>query len=52
MRLPAAVLTVTAALLLTGAAFADQGEEATFASAKQLAAQRGVPVLLDFFTQW
>jgi len=49
MRIPAAILTLT--LLLGGAAMADPGDEATFASAKELAAQRGVPVLLDFFTE-
>lgn len=52
MRIPAAILTLTATVLLTSAVVADQGDEATFASAKQLAAQRGVPVLLDFFTEW
>lgn len=52
MRFPAAIACLSALLFLSGAAFADQGEEATFASAKQLAAQRGVPVLLDFFTEW
>lgn len=52
MRFPAAILALSASLLLAGAALGDQGEEATFPGAKQLAAQRGVPVLLDFFTEW
>jgi len=52
MRFPAAIVSLSAVLLLSGTVLADQGDEALFASAKQMAEQRGVPVLLDFFTEW
>lgn len=52
MRFPAIIVGLSALLLFSGAVIADQGDEASFESAKQLAAQRDVPVLLDFFTEW
>jgi hypothetical protein len=52
MRFPAAILSLSAVLFVSGTVLAGPGDEASLASAKQVAAQRGVPVLLDFFTEW
>jgi len=39
-------------LLAAGCGGGDSTPPATFADAKALAAGRGVPLLLDFFTDW
>ena len=38
--------------LAAGCGTAEQAPPATFAEAKALAAERGVPLLLDVFTEW
>jgi hypothetical protein len=38
--------------LAAGCGATEQAEPATLADAKALAAERGVPLLLDFFTEW
>lgn len=54
MRRPA-LLSCLALILLLAAAGCGEVEQAppgTLAEAQALAAERGVPVLLDFFTEW
>jgi hypothetical protein len=50
MRASIAALTVCA-VLLPGTLAAAAATHGTFAEAKALAAERGVPLLLDFYTQ-
>jgi hypothetical protein len=45
-------LALGAFLLTFGCTTFDDADPTTFAEAKALAATRGVPLLLDFFTEW
>lgn len=54
MRRSALPSCLALALLLAaaGCGQTEQAPPGTFAEAKILASERGVPVLLDFFTEW
>ena len=45
-------LALGAFLLTAGCTTTDDGAPDTFAEAKAQAAAQGVPLLLDFFTEW
>ena len=46
------ILALGLLVLAAGCAATEQGPPATLAEAQTLAAERGVPLLLDFFTEW
>ena len=45
-------LALTLLLAAAGCGQVEQAPPGSLAEAKALAAERGVPVLLDFFTEW
>ena len=51
-RAPQLILVLGLLLIAAGCGAVEQAPPATFAAAKALAAERGVPLLLDFFTEW
>ena len=48
-RIPVALALL---LALSAPVFAGEGERVDFATAQQMATERGVPVVIDFFTDW
>lgn len=54
MKLQVITMIATAALLVSTAGCVGPEEEKTitFADAKATAAEKGVPVLIDFYTDW
>ena len=54
MKATATLVLLTSGLLglTAGCAGSDQKGPATLADAKVLAAERGVPILIDFYTDW